>query len=354
MKRYNARDALKRAKANTYGKWSQGELSARTRLEKSVTIPYLEPTFKLTKGSKIFAIGSCFARNVEESLSQSGIEVKSLELECPYKVNSARKTGIINKYNPAQIYHELAWAFEKETFYDDILIDVGGKFIDPCLKSGEEPQELSLARDFRGTLKKYFQSVAECEAAILTLGMVECWYDKEFEVVLNQPPHPKAVNSFPDRYQFVLLELDDILDYLRKSVEILQENGVRNVVITTSPVSLARTFTDKDVVVANCYSKSLLRVACEMVVDEFTGVDYFPSFESVMYNRTEISWQNDLAHASDYVVGRIIDQFIQRYVEGANTLLSSEESGRSLSDVELLRRQVDRYKNLLIKAGVSF
>lgn len=50
---------------------------------------------------------------------------------------------------------------------------------------------------------------------------------------------------------------------------------------TVSPVSLVATFSDRHVLSATTYSKSVLRVAAETIVREHQGVDYFPSYEII-------------------------------------------------------------------------
>ena len=53
------------------------------------------------------------------------------------------------------------------------------------------------------------------------------------------------------------------------------------VILTVSPVPLVATYEDQHVLVANTFSKSILRVAAERVARTEEQVAYFPSYEIV-------------------------------------------------------------------------
>lgn len=351
----NALDVFRQSKLNGYSRWGNGENAAKLRLKKGVAIPVTSPSFYLQSNSKVFAIGSCFARNVEEALSIQGIDVVSMRLDVPYEVKSSRKNGIINKYNPGSIYHELSWALDDIEFNDDIFLSVDGKYIDPNLKHGESPQPLSKAKIFRENLREYFKKIITCDVVILTLGMIECWYDERTQIVLNQPPHPKQIRADSDRFKFYIMDLNDVLYYMSRSIEILERNNMKNIILTTSPVALGRTFTENDIISANCYSKSVLRVSCEELSRQYESVDYFPSYETIMYNDSKICWQNDRAHASDYAVNKIMTSFISRYFNKSEySDIQDADNFLIKDDIEILKEQVDRYKNILIREGIDF
>jgi hypothetical protein len=349
MKLTDAKDAISTGKINHHSRWGQGDFAAKDRLSNSIAIPNTNINVKLNSETKIFTIGSCFARNVEESLFQEGLNVLSKDIDVPFEVTAARNTGVINKYNPGTIFHELSWALGDESFNDDFFIEVDGKYIDLNLKPGEQAQNLAVVKSFRDNITTYFKQVQECDVVILTLGMIECWFDDKYKIVLNQPPHPKAIRKEPKRFKFCVLELEDILYYMRKSIELINKAGVKHIFITTSPVALARTFTSDDVITANCLSKSTLRVASNILVNEFSNVHYFPSYETVIYNNSNLCWESDWAHASEYVVSRIISEFVLRHVDGAKRKDFDEVVNAEPTELEIAKKLVSRYKLMLIK-----
>ena len=61
--RFSAEQAIENRKTNRYGSW--GDRASPNRVE-PVAKPGFDVPFKIQPGSKIFTVGSCFARNVEE------------------------------------------------------------------------------------------------------------------------------------------------------------------------------------------------------------------------------------------------------------------------------------------------
>ena len=100
-----------------------------------------------------------------------------------------------------------------------------------------------------------------------------------------------------------------MLEMLEKTIAILRENGTTQIAMTVSPVPLARTMTNKDVLIANTYSKSTLRSAVGLICDRHDFVHYVPSFEKVMLSKNEDVWKNDLRHVADGFVGLIASGF---------------------------------------------
>jgi hypothetical protein len=93
------------------------------------------------------------------------------------------------------------------------------------------------------------------------------------------------------------------------------------VILTVSPVPLAATFTGRDVLVANMYSKSVLRAVAEEIRARFDFVDYFPSYESVMLSPRATTWEEDGVHVADAAVAvnvrRMVEAYLQPAAQGA-------------------------------------
>src|SRR5262245_21052706 len=100
-------DAIARSARNRAGKWP--ERSTQNRLEPECW-PELSPSFRLEKGSRVFTIGSCFARNVEQHLAHLGFDIPTRRF-LDENARTGRHAGdeILNKYTPPSIFQELAW-----------------------------------------------------------------------------------------------------------------------------------------------------------------------------------------------------------------------------------------------------
>ena len=72
---------------------------------------------------------------------------------------------------------------------------------------------------------------------------------------------------------------------MREFIELLRRvNPKSEVILTVSPVPLFATAVDRHVLVSTTYSKSVLRVAGELLTASFEGVHYFPAYEIVAGN----------------------------------------------------------------------
>ena len=101
------------------------------------------------------------------------------------------------------------------------------------------------------------------------------------------------VNSYGSEFNFVqidenrayfkVLSYEECLEYVGKCVRLINKLGKKkSIIITVLPIPLAYTFRNKDIIIANRYSKSVLRVAAENVEESYDNVYYFPSFEVVI------------------------------------------------------------------------
>jgi len=89
-------------------------------------------------------------------------------------------------------------------------------------------------------------------------------------------------------------------------INILVNDLNKKIIFTLSPIPMAFTFSENDVVVANRYSKSLLRSSIENFIDN-KNVFYFPSFEIVFDSiGIEKSFINDKIHIGPNVFEKYI------------------------------------------------
>src|SRR5436305_6669352 len=118
-----AADAVKNYRENPGATWykdnadpndSSGKYAFQ-RLRETWFTPHIVPKFKLRRDDKFFAIGSCFARGLEQCLQDNGIAVESAAPEFA-KLQAANKEtsglGFTNKYNTYSILNELRWALD--------------------------------------------------------------------------------------------------------------------------------------------------------------------------------------------------------------------------------------------------
>ena len=67
--------------------------------------PIFRPKFPLTFGDKttVFAIGSCFARNIEDALEPSGVRLPTHAMTAPEEEKAGRPHGLLNEFTPGAV-----------------------------------------------------------------------------------------------------------------------------------------------------------------------------------------------------------------------------------------------------------
>lgn len=318
---------------------------ARRRIRSGRVVPASRPGFRLAKADIIFTMGSCFARNIEEHLQTLGCRVPCLNFKVPRDEHkSARQSGILNIYTPPIFRQELAWAdrllaSERTVSARDCEAFAfgaeGGLFRDLGL-SHTTPVSFTRLVERRHQLFKLYKEAFTADCFIMTPGLAEVWFDKKHNRFTNAAPIYNDKLADPDRFHVEVLDHKSCVDDLTETIRIVRSrNPDVKVIITVSPVPLRFTFTNQDIIVANRYSKAVLRSACEEVCRN-TGADYFPSFEAVVLSRKNV-WESDRRHVTDSFVRKIVSELTVRYFDGKPSPVTNAEA---LNLVERVKRIV--------------
>ena len=192
MKKITARQAIKNLKGiGEPAQWSYpgaeaaelgyeqaiGEMAAN-RIFREFS-PKIFPKFTLDKNADVFTSGSCFAREIEDALSHRGVSVNSRAPE------RGIFGGMLNRYNTFSTMNDFRFAIEEN--YDEGLIwKTPAGWIDYSGNSVRSTREELLEE--RKTVVELHRNVANADVFILTLGLIEAWYDLETETYLNFTP----------------------------------------------------------------------------------------------------------------------------------------------------------------------
>jgi len=321
---------------NHYGRWHErgalpyqpnGRLAFQ-RLRQPLFVPAIRPAFTLRREDKLFAIGSCFARGIECALVEQEMAVlsRATEFDSFPAINNEMKLGFTNKYSTFSIYNELCWALDPaEEFPRESLVDIGNcVFYDPHTNPALQLAGLEETIHRREIIESVTRRVAQCRVVIVTLGLVEVWRDKIANVFINTAPIPTALGRHPDRYEFHITNFTENFSNLERLHALLSRFGHPDVqvVVTVSPVPLEATFSSEDVVIANTYSKSILRTAAQEWAASHKNVHYFPSYEIVQNSDRKVTWEEDLRHVKGEVVYHITNLFLRHYFTGPPAIRS--------------------------------
>jgi hypothetical protein len=298
---------------------------ASNRILNGYFTPELLPDARRVVGSDgIFAMGSCFAREIEAALRQSGFNILSMDLDLleqgPFSDDKGIRTGFFHRFNVPAMELEFRRAFDDVPFDEsrDLLIEAAnGRFADlnyfPVLERLDRNGMLTRRRIGREMVGKFTRA----RAIILTLGMTEAWFHEPSGMYCDGVAgdllarHRKQFTyrniGFRENYE----SLQRIYDFIAR----LHVDGDYSLFVTVSPVPLQTTFSETDVVVANSASKTTLRAVAAEFCNANEKAVYFPSYEMAMFSAPHLVWRPDRVHILHECVKHITSVFEHRYTD---------------------------------------
>ena len=249
--------------------------------------PIIEPD------SVFMTIGSCFALNLANHLRELGRTVHAEEIG--EDVNST----YANRYL-------LEWVENGAT--------------NPATQAIQEAYGPAMREQMRA-------KIAESDVFVITLGVAPCFFrkdDGEFAFVVSKTPtarehlyanHVMRTTSVEENVRNIRGMMDTIARLARRRPKF---------VLTVSPVPLGGTTERHSAVIADCVSKSTLRLAAEQVLsaDRKHQVIYWPSFEIVRWlgphfgpDHEQVYGAEDgnTRHVSNWLVRLIIELFLKHH-----------------------------------------
>lgn len=287
------------------------------------------PKFTLSRGDSFFAIGSCFARNIERELSAQGIACLTAGTNIPpeFYTGDRDPRAAMNKFNIPSMIDEVRRTFDPAHQEPGRYIEVGeDEFFDPAT-SGIRLLPLDQHAVVRESIRATTLKMAEADVVIITLGLVEAWFDRQSGLFLNTSPHPRAMqkevrrakaegaNGRPSRFVHLRPNFAFLRDKMHSLIHLISTYAPKaKVAISVSPVPLQATMTADDVVTSSSLSKSLLRVVAEDARESFDHVDYFPSYEMVMNSPRTMTWEDDQIHVKPSLVSQVTSAFVKGWI----------------------------------------
>lgn len=317
---------------NRYARWASMTTPhpdhAKSRLQSPVFKPGVNVSRKVSRTDAIFTVGSCFARNAETALARRGFRVTSRANGENFAGPEAKGTGWANRYNTSSILREFEWASGEREFPTEAIYQTRfWRYVDLHSHQIVPPEPHKVVVERRRRLNKYFARAFSANLVTITLGLTECWFDLRLNDYINFVPNLAAVLkkkkpllSDPERFEFRVLDFQENMENLERLFAVLKRNNPRcHIVVTVSPIALAGTFTERDVVVANCMSKATLRTCAETWQSLHRGeIDYFPSYEMATMSERSIVMQEDFAHVQRPFVDEIMAHFAASFFEGGD------------------------------------
>ena len=246
--------------------------------------------FKLRRGMKVFTQGSCFAQNLAKSLQRYDLSVANMT--CGEEHNS--------------------------TFANRAVMD--------WLQRGvHDAQSSSVAENIGANLRdEYVAYLKDTEMFVYTMGLAAAHFDTNTGEFLMSRGDRASKAALLRRSTFRTTTVQDNVDNLLNIISILRELAPRaTIVLTVSPVPMMMTSEFNSAILADCVSKSTLRVAAhEILVKKLSGVIYWPSFEMIRWVGGHTpsvfgTYDGSSHHPNLDMIDHIMDSFIDVFGDEA-------------------------------------
>ena len=304
------------------------------------TVEHLWPRkFTIAPGMKVATAGSCFAQHIARFLRQRGCEVIDAEPPPPgldlqtaqsfgYLLYSARYANIYSVRQLLQLARE-AYSNVPST---DCVWEKGGRFYD-AFRPSIEPNGLktpsAVIEHRREHLARVRTVLDGADVFVFTMGLTEAWINRTSGSVYPTAPGTIAGDYDPSVFAFKNFTFGEIYDdFVDFRTLLKQHNPDVRILVTVSPVPLTATATDKHVLVATTYSKSVLRAVAGQLSDELADIDYFPSYELIAspFSRAEF-YEDNLRAVREEGVRSVMRVFFGEPPSAGPTVSASPSTG---------------------------
>ena len=306
---------------------------------------------KIDRGTKVATAGSCFAQHIARHLNTSGynhliaepghpILPESVRTENGYGLFSCRYGNI---YTARQLLQLFERAYGRFVPGEDLWFN-GEAVVDPFrprVQRGGFISEAEMRRDREQHLAAVRRMFETLDVLVFTLGLTESWRSRGDGAVFPLCPGVDGGEFDPDRHEFYNQPFEEVISDLTDFWAAIRSLNPRaQLVLTVSPVPLVATAQPGEhVLSATTYSKSVLRVAAEVIRHRFDDVHYFPAFEIVTGNYSRGRYYAaDLRNVVEPGVEHVMRTFMRHATDGL--VASGHTASPAISDYLELGEQL--------------
>ncbi|MES2302868.1 MAG: GSCFA domain-containing protein [Pseudomonadota bacterium] len=190
------------------------------------------------------------------------------------------------------------------------------------------PREVDLDREIH--LDAVRRAIEQMSVFVFTLGLTETWLDKRDGAAYPLAPGVAGGRYDETIHEFRNLDVAEVADDLKWSLDFIRERNPQvKFILTVSPVPLNATALDRHVAVSSAYSKAILRVAAEQVVNATDLCDYYPSYEIITSPFTRSAYfADDAREIREEGVHHVMSLFLKHYAAAQTSKKSSTTSKR--------------------------
>jgi hypothetical protein len=289
--------------------------------------PVTRVKFQINPFQRVSTAGSCFAQHISRHLKTWGFSyfVPEAAEHLPAPERQALQYGVFsarygNLYTVRQLRQLFDEAFGRRTPSVSSWVREDGSLADPLrpnIQGHGFPSIDALQQDRQTHLAHVRTVFLESDVFVFTLGLTEAWRHRISGDVYPLAPGVVAGHYDSELYEFVNFSANEVqLDLTSFLSDLKACNPRIQVLLTVSPVPLIASYEPRHVLVSNTLSKSILRVAAQVAVDEFVWVDYFPSYELFVGSHHQGRYfQEDFREVSPMGVAHVMRLFATHYLK---------------------------------------
>ena len=294
--------------------------------------PVSDVPFRITPQDKVVTAGSCFAQHVGHRLAVAGFTHHIAEPAHPmfeadlarrfgYGIFSARYGNIYTARQLLQLLHRAYGLFTPMADAWPRKPDDGLRVVDP-FRPQIQPEGFVSAAELAADRAQHFASVRAAvetmDVFIFTLGLTEAWEDRRDGAIFPLAPGVAGGVWTPATVQFRNFdEVETAEDLCAALAFIRDRNPSVRIVLTVSPVPLNATFEPRHVFVSTAWSKAVLRIAAEKVMQAFDDCCYFPSYEIITAPQVRGRYfATDGREVLDAGVDHVMGLFFRHFADG--------------------------------------
>jgi len=276
---------------------TKSPMSDITKIKENILKGWLPDAPFINKGSKVVALGSCFAREISNFLVSK--KYSTLKRQGGHNGREFIYSGVNNTFAVRQLF-EFAWT--------------GKEPKDETWHSQKGPLHKELTVKTQKELSEYF---SQTKAFIITLGLSEVWYNKKTSDVFWRAIPKDIFDS--DKHGFRVTTVQENVENIQEIIKLIKIHAPdAKIILTLSPVPLYATFRPVSCVSASAVSKSILRVAVDEVMrdsEDFNkSLFYWPSYE-IITSFFKDPYKEDNRHIEAHCVSTIMSEFSKYFIQ---------------------------------------
>lgn len=307
----------------------------------------------LSANDEVLAIGSCFVNEIRAVLEQAKLTVHPLvdpQLGDLFidKFKEISSWGAWDDrvhyqcFTPFTVRQEMEVAFGVREQIPEAVFARRYKgqdvFVDPYRRKVYARAKDDILEIRRRMNQQMRLGLEKSEILIITLGLVEAFKLKEFDLYLSE--YNRLLDD--EELEFVNGDYEQALQALTASLDLIRSAyPEKKIVLTVSPIPIARTFSDTDAITATMRGKSILRSCVDTLTQHYDNLYYWPSYEFAMWSGNAFR-EDDLRHIRPEAVSRITSAFCRAFF--AEQVTEMVESSR-LNDCS--SQTPSRWSNLI-------